>query len=75
MVYECIVLIYHPSERYQKEIIEIRSKIHDEQKKKKKKATKRNRRCRGSNPGHPRDRREYLPLYYNDLLVRFVNYL
>ena len=22
------------------------------------------RRCRGSNPGHPRDRREYLPLYY-----------
>ncbi|GKF07975.1 hypothetical protein Tco_0042199 [Tanacetum coccineum] len=24
------------------------------------------RRCRGSNPGHPRDRREYLPLYYND---------
>jgi hypothetical protein len=26
------------------------------------------RRCRGSNPGHPRDRREYLPLYYNDLV-------
>jgi hypothetical protein len=26
------------------------------------------RRCRGSNPGHPRDRREYLPLYYNDLI-------
>jgi hypothetical protein len=25
------------------------------------------RRCRGSNPGHPRDRREYSPLYYNDL--------
>jgi hypothetical protein len=24
------------------------------------------RRCRGSNPGHPRDRREYLPLYYHD---------
>jgi hypothetical protein len=24
------------------------------------------RRCRGSNPGHPRDRREYSPLYYND---------
>src|SRR5215207_9850315 len=22
------------------------------------------RRCRGSNPGHPHDRREYLPLYY-----------
>ena len=28
------------------------------------------RRCRGSNPGHPRDRREYLPLYYNDLVFR-----
>ena len=28
---------------------------------------KKNRRCRGSNPGHPRDRREYSPLYYNDL--------
>ena len=27
------------------------------------------RRCRGSNPGHPRDRREYSPLYYNDMLV------
>lgn len=27
---------------------------------------KNRRRCRGSNPGHPRDRREYLPLYYND---------
>jgi hypothetical protein len=27
------------------------------------------RRCRGSNPGHPRDRREYLPLYYNDLVL------
>ena len=27
---------------------------------------KKKRRCRGSNPGHPRDRREYLPLYYND---------
>ena len=26
------------------------------------------RRCRGSNPGHPRDRREYLPLYYNDVV-------
>ena len=24
------------------------------------------RRCRGSNPGRPRDRREYSPLYYND---------
>ena len=23
-------------------------------------------RCRGPNPGHPRDRREYSPLYYND---------
>ena len=23
------------------------------------------RRCRGSNPGHSHDRREYLPLYYN----------
>ena len=28
------------------------------------------RRCRGSNPGHPRDRREYLPLYYNDFDVQ-----
>ena len=28
-----------------------------------------NRRCRGSNPGHPRDRREYLPLYYNDFVA------
>ena len=27
------------------------------------------RRCRGSNPGHPRDRREYSPLYYNDFVV------
>ena len=27
------------------------------------------RRCRGWNPGHPRDRREYSPLYYNDILV------
>ena len=26
------------------------------------------RRCRGSNPGHPRDRREYSPLYYNDVV-------
>ena len=25
------------------------------------------RRCRGSNPDRPRDRRKYLPLYYNDL--------
>ena len=33
------------------------------------KKRKKYRRCRGSNPGHPRDRREYLPLYYNDLLV------
>ncbi|GKE66074.1 hypothetical protein Tco_1520235, partial [Tanacetum coccineum] len=24
------------------------------------------RRCLGSNPSHPRDRREYLPLYYNE---------
>jgi hypothetical protein len=32
-------------------------------------AKKNLRRCRGSNPGHPRDRREYLPLYYNDLMV------
>ena len=31
------------------------------------------RRCRGSNPGHPRDRREYLPLYYNDSM--FVSIL
>ncbi len=28
------------------------------------------RRCRGSNPGHPRDRREYLPLYYNDFRLK-----
>ena len=34
-----------------------------------KKEKKKLRRCRGSNPGHPRDRREYLPLYYNDLLT------
>ena len=27
------------------------------------------RRCRGSNPGRPRDRREYSPLYYNDLAM------
>ena len=33
------------------------------------KKRKKYRRCRGSNPGHPRDRREYLPLYYNDLFV------
>ena len=33
------------------------------------KKRKKYRRCRGSNPGHPRDRREYLPLYYNDMLV------
>ena len=26
------------------------------------------RRCLGSNPGRPRDRRKDLPLYYNDLL-------
>ncbi|PIA45044.1 hypothetical protein AQUCO_01700535v1 [Aquilegia coerulea] len=32
------------------------------------------RRCRGSNPGHPRDRREYLPLYYNDIFV-YVRHL
>ena len=41
-----------------------------EQTKYKKKKNKNNkikkRRCRGSNPGHPRDRREYSPLYYND---------
>lgn len=29
------------------------------------------RRCRGSNPGHPRDRRQYLPLYYNDQIWGF----
>ena len=28
-----------------------------------------NRRCRGSNPGRPRDRREYSPLYYNDVVA------
>ena len=28
------------------------------------------RRCRASNPGHPRDRREYLPLYYNDFVAK-----
>ena len=27
------------------------------------------RRWRGSNRGHPRDRREYSPLYYNDILM------
>jgi hypothetical protein len=27
------------------------------------------RRCRGSNPGHPRDRREHSPVYYNDCVV------
>ena len=27
------------------------------------------RRCRGSNPGRPRDRREYSPLYYNELVA------
>lgn len=32
------------------------------------------RRCRGSNPGRPRDRRKYLPLYYNDL-VEFVCFM
>ena len=32
------------------------------------------RRCRGSNPGHPRDRREYLPLYYNDFVVWWISY-
>ena len=31
------------------------------------------RRCRGSNPGHPRDRREYLPLYYNDIDEQMFN--
>ena len=30
------------------------------------KKQKKKRRCRGSNPGRPRDRREYSPLYYND---------
>ena len=30
---------------------------------------KKTRRCRGSNPGRPRDRREYSPLYYNDLVA------
>ena len=34
--------------------------------------TKGKRRCRGSNPGHPRDRREYLPLYYNDFVGKGV---
>ena len=34
------------------------------------------RRCRGSNPGHPRDRRVYSPLYYNDFLIlRFIYYI
>jgi hypothetical protein len=36
---------------------------------------KRRRRCRGSNPGHPRDRREYSPLYYNDLVDEIMNIL
>ena len=31
------------------------------------------RRCRGSNPGHPRDRREYSPLYYNDIVMSEVS--
>ena len=35
-----------------------------------KKSDFKKRRCRGSNPGHPRDRREYSPLYYNDLDVQ-----
>ena len=39
----------------------------------KKREKKEKRRCRGSNPGHPRDRREYSPLYYNDLLVSYSN--
>ena len=43
--------------------------------KKNKKTEKKKRRCRGSNPGHPRDRREYLPLYYNDLLIITFNKL
>ena len=30
------------------------------------------RRCWGSNPGHPRDRREYLPLYYNDIDENYI---
>ena len=41
--------------------------LHEERKKDKKEGK---RRCRGSNPGHPRDRREYSPLYYNDLADR-----
>ncbi|PON87618.1 hypothetical protein TorRG33x02_166110 [Trema orientale] len=43
-------------------------KINEEKKKKKntQKLKRQLRRCRGSNPGHPRDRRIYLPLYYND---------
>ena len=38
------------------------------------KVNKKERRCRGSNPGHPRDRREYSPLYYNDLFVKVIFY-
>jgi hypothetical protein len=38
----------------------------------KKTKTKKFRRCRGSNPGHPRDRREYSPLYYNELIVYWI---
>jgi hypothetical protein len=37
-----------------------------------KKELKKYRRCRGSNSGHPRDRREYSPLYYNDLVERIA---
>ena len=32
---------------------------------------KNKRRCRGSNPGRPRDRRKYSPLCYNDFLCHF----
>ena len=45
--------------------------MEDECNKQKKK--KQERRCRGSNPGHPRDRREYSPLYYNDVAVMSEN--
>ena len=38
------------------------------------KTKKKKRRCRGSNPGHPRDRREYSPLYYNDFVERMSSY-
>ena len=37
--------------------------------------SKKRRRCRGSNPGHPRDRREYSPLYYNDFVIKIIHRL